>query len=98
MTPAPPCHVAKSASVPFDGPVSLTLFARTGVVRLTELNTMQTGMRQPEQEPVPTVFVLLIVIVNEKYSVPPDRFWSEAGSTALAATMRAVLGPRAPML
>src|SRR6516162_7465674 len=99
MTPAPPCHVQKSASVPFDGPESLMLFCRIGVVRLMELNTMQTGVEQPVQEPVaPTVLMLLTTRLNEKYSWPPDRSWRAVDGTAMAATTRAVFGPRAPML
>jgi hypothetical protein len=76
----------------------LTLFARTGVVMLTELNTRQAGTWQPTHEPVPTDFRLLMVSVNEKYSVPPSRSWSASGATALAAMTRAVFGPRWPML
>jgi hypothetical protein len=52
--------------VPFDGPVRNTLFASTGVVMLSELNTMQTGSRQPAQLPRPVDFRLLIVSVNAK--------------------------------
>src|SRR5262245_44680966 len=96
-TPAPPCHVAKSASVPFDGPESLMLLARIGVVMLSELNTMQTGVEQPAQLPVPTDFRLLIVNVNAKYSWPPARSWRPAGGTAVAATMRVVFGARCRM-
>src|ERR1041385_1776709 len=97
MTPAPPCHVQKSASVPFDGPVSRTLFASTGVVMLSELNTMQTAVWQPVQPPF-TVFRLLIASVNAKYSCPPPRSWSPDGGRARAGTTRAVFGPRAPMM
>src|SRR5215472_13669399 len=97
-TPRPPCHVTKSLSPPYAGPVSFMLSASVGVVTLIEANTMQTGMEQPAQDPRPTVLVLLIVKLNEKYSWLAFRSWSAFGGTAMAATRRAVFGPRWPTL
>src|SRR6185503_19305304 len=97
MTPAPPCHVAKSLPG-FNPPLSLTPGAGAGGTTLIELNTMQAGVEQPAQEPVPTDFRLLMIRLNEKYSVPGSRSAAPEAATASAATMRAVFGPRAPML
>src|SRR5262245_37971924 len=96
VTPAPPCMVTKLLSVPFAGPLVVRSFAGEDVVFLIELNTMQTGVWQPAQARAPTVFELLMPMLQEKYSVPPNRSERPDSWTAIAILMRAVFGPASP--
>lgn len=92
------CQVAKLLLTPYAGPESVTLLAVICVVTLTELRAIHTGTSQPLQAPVPTVFALLIKTLKAKYSVFANRSTSAVPGTAMAAEIRAVFGPAAPLI
>src|SRR5262245_54327661 len=94
----PPCHVAIFDWLPSVGPVSNTSFSvpMRGLLTSNEENTMETGVEQPSQLSVPTVFALSMVRLNEKYSTPRTRSCRLGGDTAYAASIRAEFGPLMP--